>query len=166
MIGHIAKLQCLRWLLVLLVSLTWATMGRAASLAERGDLGSSSIAAKAGLPQGPLLHPSQINFSQRSVSSNVGQYADDMANGAWDWSRSGPLRVMEREGGWVSYDNRRLLGAQQAGLDAVPVEVVSGAKWERAFQTRFGDPRNVSAGGAVPNAGLPTQPVVVPPRIR
>lgn len=73
---------------------------------------------------------------------------------------------MEREGGWVSFDNRRLLGAQQAGLNGVPVEIVSGARWEKAFKTRFGDPRNVSAGGAVPNAGLPTQPIVIPPSPR
>ena len=87
-----------------------------------GRLTVGGVAAQA-LPAGPLLSPSVINFSQRTVSSNVIQYADDMANGAWDWSRSGPLRVMERDGGWVSYDNRRLLAAQQAGV-SVPVQIV------------------------------------------
>lgn len=116
------------------------------------------------LPEGPLLSPSAINFSQRSVSSNVARYADDMANGAWDWSKSKPLRVMERDGGWVSFDNRRLMAAQQAGLDSVPVEIVGGAKWEKAFQMRFADPRNVSAGGVVPTGGLSSQPIVLFPR--
>ena len=36
----------LRWLLALLFSLTWTTMASAAASAERGDFGSSSLAAK------------------------------------------------------------------------------------------------------------------------
>lgn len=118
------------------------------------------------------LNPAEINFSQRTVSANVRQYADDMAAGNWDWSRSGPLRVMERDGQWVSYDNRRLMAAQQAGLGEVPVQVVqpgalmpgSSLTWEQAFTRRFSDPRNVQAGGVVPNPGLPTQPSIAPPR--
>jgi RHS repeat-associated protein len=118
------------------------------------------------------LNPTEINFSQRTVSANVRQYADDMAAGNWDWSRSGPLRITERDGQWVSYDNRRLMAAQQAGLGEVPVQVVqpgelmpgSSLTWEQAFTRRFTDPRNVQAGGVVPNPGLPTQPSIAPPR--
>jgi RHS repeat-associated protein len=118
------------------------------------------------IAQGPLVNPSEINFSQRTVSSN--NYAETMGNGAWDWSRSGPLRVMERDGGWVSYDNRRLLAAQQSGLSAVPIQIVQpggmmkpGLTWEQAFLNRFTDPRNISAGGVVPNGGLAIPPTVI-----
>jgi RHS repeat-associated protein len=118
------------------------------------------------------LNSAEINFSQRTVSANVRQYANDMAEGNWDWSRSGPLRVMQRDSQWVSYDNRRLMAAQQAGLREVPVQVVqaneimpgSNLTWEEAFTRRFTDPRNVKAGGAVPNVGLPNQPSILPPR--
>jgi len=115
-----------------------------------------------------------VSFSQRTVSGNVHQYADDMANGKWDWERSGPIRVMERDGRLVSYDNRRLMAAQQAGLDDIPIEMVQpqdimpGSKmtWDKAFQRRFSDPRNVRAGGVVPNNGLQAQPSIAPPRRR
>ncbi len=118
------------------------------------------------------LNPAEINYSQRTVSENVKQYATDMAGGNWDWSRSGPIRVMQREGQWVSYDNRRLMAAQQARVESVPVKVVDptaimpGSKitWEQAFVRRFGDPRNVANGGVVPNTGAPTQPAIVRPR--
>jgi hypothetical protein len=38
----------LRWMVVLLTCLVWATMGNAASLVERGDFGPSTFAAKGG----------------------------------------------------------------------------------------------------------------------
>lgn len=113
------------------------------------------------------LNPAEINFSQRTVSANVQRYTTDMANGNWDWSRSGPLRVMEQDGQWVSYDNRRLMGAQNAGLNSVPVQVVqpsslapNGMTWGDAFNARFNHPWNVQAGGAVPNTGLSSQPTI------
>lgn len=52
------------------------------------------------------------------------KYTEDMKAGNWDWSKSGPLNIMERDGNWVSYDNRRLMAAQNAGLDSVPVQIV------------------------------------------
>ena len=115
------------------------------------------------------LNPSKINFSQRSVSENVVKYTEDMKAGNWDWSRSGPLKVMERDGQWVSYDNRRLMAAQQAGLDSVPVQVVKptelvpgkNSTWEKAFIDRFNDFRNIKLGGPVPNSGLGPQPSIV-----
>ncbi len=120
----------------------------------------------------PKLNPTDINFSQRTVNSNVRQYADDMAAGEWDWSQSGPVRVMNRDGQWVSYDNRRVMAAQQAGLAEVPVQVVqpntlmpgSSLTWDQAFVRRFNDSRNVQAGGVVPNSGLSTQPAIATPR--
>ena len=118
-------------------------------------------ACKAELPLAPLVSPFQINFSQRTVSSNVMKYAEDMANGLWNWNGANTLRVMERDGKWVSYDNRRLLAAQKSGVDSIPVEVVSGPKWEGLFQKRFTDPRNLTNGGAVPNSGLPQQPKII-----
>lgn len=116
----------------------------------------------------PHLNPAEINFSQRNVASNVVQYTDDMAAGRWDWARSGPLRVMERDGSWVSNDNRRLMAARQSGSDSVPVQVVlpseafrPGVTWEQAFTERLNYWRNTPP---VPNGGLSTLPTVRPPR--
>jgi hypothetical protein len=115
---------------------------------------------------GGWIDPSTINFSQRTISSN--NYADLMSSGQWDWDRS-PLRVMEVDGQLVSYDNRRLDAARQAGQQ-VRVTVVdpndpypdstTGKTWGDKFNERFNDPRNVRAGGVVPNNGLPNRPTV------
>ncbi len=115
------------------------------------------------------LNPSNINFSQRSVSGNVTNYIDDMKADNWDWSKSGPLNVMERDGQLVSYDNRRLLAAQEVGLESVPVNIVNATEnmankaitWEEAFLKRFNDPRNIKLGGLVPNTGLKEQPLII-----
>ena len=114
------------------------------------------------------LKPTNINFSQRTVSGNVEKYVADMKAGKWDWSKSGPIRIMKMDGKWVSYDNRRLMAAQRAGLDNIPYKVVKsndimpGSKktWSQAFQKRFNDQRNIEAGGAVPNGGLSSQPII------
>ena len=116
-----------------------------------------------------LVDPREINFTQRSVSGGVENYTRDMASGQWDWSRSGPLRVMEVDGQLISYDNRRLMAAQDARLESVPVQIVRPAEtmpgskktWGQAFEQRRNDPRNVTAGGAVPATGLAEQPGVV-----
>ncbi|WP_165987529.1 RHS repeat-associated core domain-containing protein [Streptomyces sp. YIM 98790] len=107
----------------------------------------------------------EINFSQRTISPN--DYAEQMRNNQWDWDRSGPLRVMERDGQLVTYDNRRLDAAREAGV-RVPIERVdpnapfpdssTGKTWEEKFQQRFRDPRNRRAGGVVPNTGLSERP--------
>ncbi len=112
--------------------------------------------------------PNDINFSQRTVSGNVEKYVDDMKNNKWDWNKSGPIRVMRVNGKLVSYDNRRLMAAQRAGLKNIPIEIVNsksimpGSKktWEQAFNKRFNDKRNIQAGGRVPNNGLSEQPKV------
>jgi len=110
----------------------------------------------------------EINFSQRSVGTNVERYMNDMINNKWDWRLSGPLRVMEVEGQLVSYDNRRLMAAQNAGLERVPIQrvnpqdIMPGSKrtWEQAFERRRNDPRNIDAGGPVPPQGLKEQPQI------
>lgn len=116
-----------------------------------------------------LLSVKQINFSQRTVSGNINQYISDMKLGKWDWTKSGPIRIMKMDGKWVSYDNRRLMAAQQAGLENIPYKIVKpgdimpGSKktWSQAFQKRFNDSRNVQAGGVVPNGGLSSQPKIL-----
>ncbi|MET0405405.1 MAG: RHS repeat-associated core domain-containing protein [Cystobacter sp.] len=113
------------------------------------------------------IDPKLLNFSQRTVADN--DYAQKMVDGQWDWSKSGPLRVMNVDGQHVSYDNRRLLAAQTAKLDKVPVEVVDphalmpGSKktWAKSFHQRRNDPRNIDAGGLVPEQGIKEQPRVI-----
>ena len=47
-----------------------------------------------------------------------------MKSGNWDWEKSGPLRVAEVDKQLVSLDNRRLLAAQEALLEKVPIEKI------------------------------------------
>jgi RHS repeat-associated protein len=97
-------------------------------------------------------NPNDINYSQRTVSEVR----------VFDADKYKPIRVMEVDGQLVSYDNRRLLSAQNAGLESIEVELVKGDNimpgskktWNEAFQKRFNDPRNIEAGGTVPNKGL------------
>ncbi len=114
---------------------------------------------------GEWVNPKDINFSQRTISPH--DYADIMSNNGWDWNRS-PLRVIEIDGQLVSYDNRRLDAALEAGLDKVKVIRVdpnaphpdssTGKTWLQKFQQRFRDKRNIQAGGIVPDTGLSTRP--------
>ncbi|HTI22593.1 MAG TPA: RHS repeat-associated core domain-containing protein [Kutzneria sp.] len=116
-----------------------------------------------------FLDPNDINFSQRSITEN--DYSEAMRAGQWDWNRS-PVHVMEIDGQLVSYDNRRLDAAREAG---VPVGVVrvrpddphpestTGKTWAEKFQERFTDPRNRLDGRPVPNTGLSERPTAMPP---
>jgi len=117
------------------------------------------------------VDPSKINFSQRSVAGN--NYAEQMRAGTWDWTRPGTaLRVMEVNGQLVTYDNRRLDAAFEAGETKVPVTRVdpaapdgistAGRTWQQAFTKRLNDPRNVRAGGRVPPEGTSERPAVCP----
>ena len=103
------------------------------------------------------VNPSDINFSQRTVS--------DVR--VWDQSKyDKPIDVMVRDGQMVSYDNRRLLAAQNAELKGLDVNIVNGSDimpgskktWNEAFDKRFNDIRNVREGGAVPNKGSKEKP--------
>ncbi|EKA1091126.1 RHS domain-containing protein, partial [Escherichia coli] len=114
---------------------------------------------------GEWVNPKDINFSQRTISPH--DYADIMRNGGWDWDRS-PLRVIDIDGQLVSYDNRRLDAALEAGLDKVKVIRVdpnaphpdssTGKTWLQKFRERFRDRRNIKAGGIVPDKGLNSRP--------
>jgi RHS repeat-associated protein len=114
---------------------------------------------------GEWVNPKDINFSQRTISPH--DYADIMRNGGWDWDRS-PLRVIDIDGQLVSYDNRRLDAAREAGLDKVKVIRVdpnaphpdssTGKTWLQKFRERFRDRRNIKAGGIVPDKGLNSRP--------
>jgi RHS repeat-associated protein len=117
------------------------------------------------------VDPSKINFSQRSVAGN--DYAGQMRAGTWDWTRPGTaLRVMEVNGQLVTYDNRRLDAAFEAGETKVPITRVdpaapdgistAGRTWQQAFTKRLNDPRNVRAGGRVPPEGTSERPTVCP----
>lgn len=110
---------------------------------------------------GEWVNPNDINFSQRIISAN--DYAEIMKNGQWDWNRS-PLNVIDVDGQLVTYDNRRLNAALEAGLDKVKVTKVdpnaphpsssTGKTWWQKFQQRFKNIRNKKAGGVVPGKGL------------
>ena len=75
---------------------------------------------------------------------------------------------MEVDGQLVSYDNRRLLAAQNSTLTEIPVEVVRpgdvnpetrGRTWESSFERRRNDTRNRGPDGEpVPPEGLSQKP--------
>lgn len=121
-----------------------------------------------------LVDPESVSFTQRTIGEEVFEYADDMLNGRWDWSRSGPLRVTEVNGRFVSYDNRRLAAARLAGLREVPIQRVNldevipvpnaRKTWRQAFEQRRTDPRNVREGGVVPPEGIADLPDIASPR--
>lgn len=63
-------------------------------------------------PDDDEVDPNLINFSQRSAAPN--NYAELMRTDEWDWKRPGTaLRVIDRGGPLVSYDNRRLDAARE-----------------------------------------------------
>ncbi|MFV0344937.1 MAG: RHS repeat domain-containing protein [Bacteroidales bacterium] len=102
------------------------------------------------------VNPNDINFSQRTVSEIR----------IFDADKYSPIRVMEIDGQLVSYDNRRLLSAQNAELDSLDVKLVKGddimpgskMTWNEAFQKRFNHSKNIEAGGVVPDKGLKEKP--------
>jgi RHS repeat-associated protein len=115
------------------------------------------------------MDPNKINFSQRTVTldgpKGANTYAKDMSNNAWDWSKSGPLNIMKQMGGYVSYDNRRLMAARLSKQKCVPVREVNpsdehpdsttGKTWEQQMDKRMNDKRNIPR---VPKGGLPNLP--------
>ena len=106
------------------------------------------------------VNPGKVNYSQRTVS--------DMR--VFDAAKYQPIKVVVVDGQMVSYDNRRLLAAQNAGLEKITVDVVdknaphpdssTGKTWWQKFQERFKGRRNVSAGGVVPGTGLREKPTL------
>ena len=106
------------------------------------------------------VSPGKVNYSQRTVS--------DIR--VFDAAKYQPIKVIVVDGQMVSYDNRRLLAAQNAGLEKITVDIVdknaphpdssTGKTWWQKFQERFKDRRNVSAGGVVPETGLREKPTL------
>jgi hypothetical protein len=102
------------------------------------------------------VDPNSINFSQRTVSE-IRVFNQNLYE---------PIRVMNVDGQLVSYDNRRLLSAQRAGLknlevtEVKPDDIMPDSKktWEKAFDQRLNDKRNVPKGEKAPKAGWKEQP--------
>lgn len=101
------------------------------------------------------VDPSTINYSQRTVSEVR----------VFDINKYEPIRVIEVDGQLVSYDNRRLLAAQNANLGSLTVDLLDKndiaiskegkqTTWWQRFQKRYADKRNIKAGGVVPDTGL------------
>lgn len=116
------------------------------------------------------IDPNKINFSQRTVSPN--NYVEMMRSGGWDWSRPGTaLKVIERDGQLISYDNRRLDAAREVGTPAaiervdphaVHPDSTTGRTWDEQFNRRMNSPRNRnSRGEPVPRTGMRERPTHV-----
>jgi RHS repeat-associated protein len=115
------------------------------------------------------VDPKELWFSQHTISGN--NYAELMQSGQWDWSQEGSaLRVLEMNGHLVTYDNRRLDAALEAGQERVPITRLNatdpdpasttGRTWEQSFKRRFNSPRNRAAKGRVPDGGTKDRPIV------
>ncbi len=63
-----------------------------------------------------IVNPRDINYSQRTVQEVR----------VFDASKYEPIRVMDVNGQMITYDNGRLLSAQNAGLDKIEIELVDG----------------------------------------
>lgn len=121
---------------------------------------------------GDWVDPNLINFSQRTVSPN--DYVSSMLDGSWDWNRPGTaLKVLDRAGQLVSYDNRRLDAAREArqqipGYKAKVQRLdpnspnpakTSGMNWDKSFEKRMTSKRNQDENGCrVPWQGLYERP--------
>lgn len=106
------------------------------------------------------VNPSDINYSQRTVPE-IRIFAPEKFE---------PMRVINVEGQLVSYDNRRLLSAQNAGITEIEIELINpsdpfpksekGKTWKEKFIERFNDKRNIEAGGVVPPTGFKSKPTL------
>jgi RHS repeat-associated protein len=120
------------------------------------------------------VDPKDVNFTQRTVSKKlsdgtpISELTKSMEKNGFDLSKGKPLNVMIVDGQMVSYDNRRLLAAQNANLDKVPINIVdpdavhpdstTGKTWRDKFAERRNDKRNKQNGGVVPEKGVKAQP--------
>ncbi|MFC4030754.1 DUF6531 domain-containing protein [Streptomyces polygonati] len=127
-----------------------------------------------GPDDGEWVDPNLINFSQRTVSPN--DYVESMLDGGWDWNRPGTaLRVIERDGQLVSYDNRRLdasrdvrsrnpdyrVKVERVDPESANPEKSSGMSWDQSFEKRMRSKRNQDENGCrVPWQGLSERPEV------
>ena len=121
------------------------------------------------------VNPFSLNFSQRTMSRHtkncisLKDTTESMKGYGYDLSKGDPLNVMDVDGQLISYDNRRLLAAQNAELKKVPINVVNpddvhpdsttGKTWRQQFDKRRNDKRNRASGGSVPEQGLKAKPL-------
>ena len=96
-----------------------------------------------------FVNPNGINYSQRTVSEIR----------VFDPSKYKPINVIIVDGQMVTYDNRRLLAAQNAGLNTLEINTVEADElfplsekntWWDKFKERYKDDRNIVEGGIVP----------------
>ena len=107
-----------------------------------------------------FVNPNGINYSQRTVSEIR----------VFDPSKYKPINVIIVDGQMVIYDNRRLLAAQNAGLNTLEINTVQADElfplskkkktWWDKFKERYKDERNIVEGGIVPDKGLKEKPVL------
>ncbi|ATO85560.1 hypothetical protein ACWT_6145 [Actinoplanes sp. SE50] len=151
-----------------------ATEGLQIAGGDNGDDDGCGQKAAEDLAEGlaDWVDPNDINFSQRTVSPN--DYVQSMKDGTWDWNREGTaLRVLERDGQLVSYDNRRLDAAREVRAEdptyRVKIEVLdpeaanpaksTGMNWDKSFEKRMTSKRNKDENGCrVPWQGLHERP--------
>ena len=92
---------------------SWASQSRSAAVVYKG----------ASLPPSGLVNSSSIRFSQNSMKSTfseggpVSDLATGLKNGSVSVSSIPPIRLVARDGGYFTLDNRRLWAFQEAGLD-------------------------------------------------
>jgi Flp pilus assembly pilin Flp len=93
----------------------------------------AAAAAAAARKAAPHAKPSEIHFSQKSVSDTLSDgtpltdVVENMRVNGWDYTKPSPDVVRMADGRLVSLDNRRIVAARQAGLDEIPLELHAGA---------------------------------------
>jgi RHS repeat-associated protein len=113
------------------------------------------------------VDPRTVNFSQAYVTGETEAYERAMRDGSWDWDRTSKkgnkvavLTVAEVDGQLVSFDNRRLLAAQNAELSRVPVQRVNlddikpgtNTTWRKSLEKRL---NSRPKGSGLPRVQLP-----------
>ncbi|CAF3983775.1 unnamed protein product [Rotaria sp. Silwood1] len=107
-------------------------------------------------------NPFKINFSQSTVHAHTYlDYKNRMMTGQWIWDRqpdehqkSSALKVADINGQLVSFDNRRLLAAQELHLKHVPIVRVNledlrpttSMTWQKSFEIRLKQSKLPSQG--------------------
>ncbi|CAF1043946.1 unnamed protein product [Didymodactylos carnosus] len=115
-----------------------------------------------------LISPHLLNYSQQTVSPLVYEYEQAMKDGTWNWNKlpdehqnSTALKVANIDGQLVSFDNRRLLAAQNLGLTLIPIikihldDIKPGTTttWRKLFERRLKQSK-------LPSQGTRTKPTV------
>jgi hypothetical protein len=124
------EVRPLRWLLVFLLSLIWAMMGSAASLAERSELDQSSLAANSATRVDPnsieLSHLAKLSspFSN-PAHGTVSDLAEALKKDPKIADKIPPIEIAKIKGKTYSANNRRLRAFQEAN---VPIPTVPATK--------------------------------------